>query len=105
MIWGRRGSPSATAAIAEVLSVEPQVFDYVQEPLERLLELTGQLVDAAVESGELRPDATADDIPPIMCGLGQVISTAGSRPGAGWQRYLTIALDGMRAGAPGPKAR
>ena len=33
----------------------------------------------------------------IMCGLGQVIATTGQRPGPGWERYVTIALDGMRA--------
>jgi hypothetical protein len=32
-----------------------------------------------------------------------VIATSQVRPGAGWKRFLTIALDGMRAGAPGSK--
>ena len=40
-----------------------------------------------------------------MCGLGQVIATADVRPGADWRRFLTIALDGMRAGAPGAQTR
>jgi AcrR family transcriptional regulator len=106
MIWDAARLAERDAAIAEVMSVETEdVFAYVEEPLERLMGLTAQLVDAAVKSGELRPDASAEDIPPIMCGLGQVISTAGFRPGAGWQRYLTIALDGLRAGAPGLKTR
>ena len=76
---------------------EPAVFDYVQEPLERLQGLGALLVAAGVESGELRADAEVGDIPVIMCGLGQVIATTGQRPGPGWERYVTIALDGMRA--------
>ena len=72
----------------------------MQEPLGRLQELTGQLLDAAVAAGELRSDATIADIPVIMCGLGQVIATTGKRPGADWERYLTIALDGMRPQPP-----
>ena len=105
LIWDAARLAERDAAIAEILAGDPEVFDYVQEPLGRLQGLTGQLVDAAVASGELRADATADDIPAIMCGLGQVISTSGLRPGAGWERYLTIMLDGMRAGAPSLKTR
>ena len=97
LIWDAARLAERDAAIAEVLAGEPEVFDYVQKPLGRLQGLTAQLVDAAVASGELRPDASGDDIPAIMCGLGQVISTSGLRPGAGWERYLTIVLDGMRA--------
>ena len=58
------------------------------------------LVAQAVASGELRPDATGGDLPAIMCGLGSVVATERIRPGATWERYLTIALDGLRHGAP-----
>ena len=58
------------------------------------------LVAQAVASGELRPDATGGDVPAIMCGLGSVVTTERIRPGATWERSLTIALDGLRHGAP-----
>lgn len=101
MIWDAARLAERDAAIAEALAGDPRLFEYVQVPLARLQQLGGRLVDAAVASGELRPDATQDDIPAIMCGLGQVMATTGRRPGAGWERYLTIALDGLRSGAPG----
>ena len=96
LLWGAARLAERDTAIAQLLAGEPEIFDYVQEPLGRLLELTARLVDAAVASGELRSDATVDDVPAIMCGLGQVMATTGIRPGAGWERYLTIAIDGMR---------
>ncbi len=96
MIWDAARLAERDAAIAEALAGEPELFDYVEEPLGRLQEIGAKLVDAAVASGELRSDATVDDVPVIMCGLGQVMATTGKRPGAGWERYLTIALDGMR---------
>lgn len=99
MIWEAARLAERDAAIAEALAGDPQLFEFVQEPLARLQELGGRLVAAAVASGELRADASVDDIPVIMCGLGQVIATTGQRPGAGWERYLTIALDGLRSGA------
>lgn len=100
MIWAAARLAERDAAIAQALAGDEAVFDQIAEPLARLQVLSGQLVDAAVASGELRADATGADIPPIMCGLGQVMATSGRRPGAGWERYLTIALDGMRAPRP-----
>ena len=97
LIWDAARLAERDTAIAEVMAGEPAVFDYVQEPLERLQGLGALLVAAGVESGELRADAEVGDIPVIMCGLGQVIATTGQRPGPGWERYVTIALDGMRA--------
>ena len=51
--------------------------------------------------GAIRPDAVAEDIPMLMCGLGT------STPGCdgpfvtptSWQRFLTIIVDGLRSGA------
>ncbi len=95
LMWDAARLAERDAAIAQALAGEPELFEYVQEPLARLQELGAKLVDAAVASGELRSDATVEDIPVIMCGLGQVVAMTGIRPGAGWERYLTIALDGM----------
>jgi AcrR family transcriptional regulator len=105
LIWNAARLAERDTAIAEVLAVEPAAFDYVGEPLGRLREMTSRLVADAVASGELRPDATGDDVPAIMCGLGRVIATSKVRPGADWERFLTITLDGMRAGAPGSNRR
>lgn len=45
----------------------------------------------------MRDDATVDDVRTMMCGFGHV--AAAQRAGAqlDWERYLEIALDGLRA--------
>jgi AcrR family transcriptional regulator len=87
------------AAMSQIMAERPELLDCAAAEKERLLSATGAIVAAGVASGDLRADATIDDIPPIMCGLGQVMSTAQWRPGAGWERFLTLALDGLRYGA------
>jgi AcrR family transcriptional regulator len=52
------------------------------------------LLTRAQATGHIRADATGEDIRLIMCGLGSVMQMSGD----GWRRYLTVMLDGMRAG-------
>ena len=99
-IWDAAHRTHADAAMAQVMAAQPQVLDRVAGTKEALTARLDQLVRAAVASGELRPDATWGDVPAIMCGLGSVVATERIRPGATWERYLTIALDGLRHGAP-----
>jgi hypothetical protein len=53
-----------------------------------------RLLTRAQETGHIRADATGEDIRLMMCGLGSVMQMSGD----GWRRYLTVMLDGMRAG-------
>jgi AcrR family transcriptional regulator len=52
------------------------------------------LLTRAQATGHIRADATGEDIRLMMCGLGSVMQMSGD----GWRRYLTVMLDGMRAG-------
>ncbi len=63
----------------------------------RLATAAGALMARAQEAGEMRADAGVQDLQAIMCGLGHV--AAAQRAGArlDWQRYLAVALDGLRA--------
>jgi AcrR family transcriptional regulator len=63
----------------------------------RLAAASDALIKRAQTTGQIRADAGVTDLQAIMCGLGHV-ATAG-RAGAplDWRRYLTIALDGLRA--------
>ena len=47
--------------------------------------------------GVMRTDATAADISTIMCGFGHVAAAQRSGAALDWERYLAIALDGLRA--------
>ena len=99
-IWSAAHRTHGDAAMAQVMAAQPQVLDRVAATKVALTERIDKLVAAAVASGELRPDASGGDVPAIMCGLGSVVATEAFRPGVGWERYLTLALDGLRYGAP-----
>ncbi len=88
------------AAMAQIMAERPELMECAGAEKDRLLAATAAIIAAGVDAGELRPDASVDDIPAIMCGVGQVMTTAPWRPGAGWERFLGLALDGLRFGAP-----
>ncbi len=99
-IWSAARRTRGDAAMAQVMAANAQVLDRVAGTKVALTERVDLLVQAAVASGELRADASGADVPAIMCGLGSVVATEALGHGAGWERYLTLALDGLRYGAP-----
>ena len=56
-----------------------------------------RLVEAARASGQMRADATGDDVPTIMCGFGKVAAAQRAGRPVDWERFLRLALDGLRA--------
>lgn len=66
------------------------------------LELIGHvrtLVRRAQESGDLRRDLVAEDVPVLVRAIAEASAIAErARPGA-WQRYLDLVLDGLRPAA------
>jgi AcrR family transcriptional regulator len=68
----------------------------------RLIDPLKQLVARAQQEGDLRADLTAIDIAVLeIAVLGTADFTSAAIPD-GWQRYMTIVLDGMRAHPTGP---
>jgi len=62
-----------------------------------MLELTGEVLARAQESGELRADLVPEDVPALVCGLGRAVRSEVERPTMSWQRFLEIILAGLRA--------
>lgn len=58
-----------------------------------------ELVRITKKAGEMRKDADPEDIPMIICGLGLVSERGQSGKGSRteWERFLAIALDGLRS--------
>ncbi|MBA2630462.1 MAG: hypothetical protein H0U84_05515 [Thermoleophilaceae bacterium] len=56
-----------------------------------------RMIDRGRRAGVIRPDARADDIPLIMCGVAATAVSPKARLGMSWRRHLALALDGMRA--------
>lgn len=98
-LWDSARRMHGDAALAEIMAERPQAMGSAAAEQGRLLEAVDALVRDAVASGELRADASADDIPTLMCGLGSVMtkSRLGLAVGGSWERYLTLMLDGLRA--------
>jgi len=61
--------------------------------------LIAELVRAAREAGELRPDVTAEDVSLLLVALGRIAPVVAE---SAWRRVLQVALDGLRATAATP---
>jgi AcrR family transcriptional regulator len=95
-IWRAASRIAEDRGLAELMSRKREVMEHTQPP-ERLRDLGAEAIRRAKESGDVREDATVDDIPTILCGLGQVVvSQTGPESMITWERYVTLMLDGLR---------
>ncbi len=69
----------------------------VQEAHERLLQATGRLLARAQETGRIRSDLTAEDIPVLLCAIGATDMPGRAGQPALWERYLEIVFAGLCA--------
>ena len=84
-------------ALSEVLTSRPGTMSRAAERV-GILDLVGRLLGRAQKAGVVRKDAHPRDIPMLMCALAGTFRNPTSDP----DRYIGIALDGLRAG---PAAR
>jgi len=91
LLWrGAELQANDRALMEAVAEFKPSVARQAEE-LHACME---RLLERAKDAGAVRADANAEDIRLMMCGLGSVMQMGGD----GWRRYLTVMLDGMRAG-------
>jgi AcrR family transcriptional regulator len=96
-LWRVARAAAGDFAWCEIIAGHPAAVHAASRGRERLSAATATLIERAQAAGVMRADATAEDIRTIMCGFGHV--AAAQRAGAemDWERYLAIALDGLRA--------
>lgn len=96
-IWSTAAPAATDVAWCEIIAGHPRSVEAAAAGQQRLAAATAELIERARAVGAMRPDATVADVKTIMCGFGHV--AAAQRAGAplNWERYLTIALDGLRA--------
>ena len=96
-IWSAARAAAGDIAWCEILGGRPSAVQAATRGRERLSAAMATLIDRAQRAGAMRSDATVEDVKTIMCGFGHV--AAAQRAGAelNWERYLQIALDGLRA--------
>lgn len=72
--------------------------DAVLKPaLDRLIQITAEMIERARLDGHVRTDLAATDVPMIISILGGISDTAGESAPDLWRRYLDIVLDGISA--------
>jgi AcrR family transcriptional regulator len=84
--------------LAAAVGSSPDALAVAAQEQTRLHEATSTLTDRARARGQMREDATIDDVSMIMCSVAHVaeMERAG-HPGFSWRRHLEVSLDGMRA--------
>lgn len=83
-------------ALSEVLTSRPETMGRAAESV-GMLGLVSELLGRAQAAGVVRDDAHPRDIPMLMCALAGTFRNPNSSP----ERYIGIALDGLRAPAGG----
>jgi AcrR family transcriptional regulator len=96
-IWRSAQAAAADVAWCEIIGGHPSAVRAAARGQQRLGAAMATLIANAQRSGDMRADATVQDITTVMCGFGHV--AAAQRAGApmDWTRYLHIVLDGLRA--------
>ena len=83
-------------ALSEAMDQRPGLCGEAADKAE-LHAVTGEVVDRAHASGQLRDDIVAEDVPSLICGLGRAVRANDGRPAMSWERHLDIILAGLRA--------
>jgi AcrR family transcriptional regulator len=87
---------SEDRALSEVLVSRPEVMGRAAERV-GILDLAAELLGRAQKAGVVRKDAEPQDIPMLMCALAGTFRA----PHCNVDRYIGIALDGLRAPGAG----
>ncbi|MDQ3850706.1 MAG: TetR/AcrR family transcriptional regulator [Actinomycetota bacterium] len=96
-IWRSAAPTAGDVALCEIIAGHPTAVHAAAMGQQRLEAATRRLIARAQEAGTMRADVTVQDIRTIMCGFGHVAAAQRSGAPMDWKRYLTIALDGLRA--------
>jgi AcrR family transcriptional regulator len=69
-----------------------------EEVRREILELLATIIRRGQQAGVVRPDLTAQDVPFLLSAVGASADPFPGAPTGIWRRYLTMVLDGLRAG-------
>ena len=95
--WAGARAAVGDIAWCEILGGRPSAVQAAARGQKRLGAAMTTLIARAQAAGVMRADATVEDISTIMCGFGHVAAAQRAGAALDWERYLAIALDGLRA--------
>lgn len=88
--------------LSQILGAHLSAEDLVSRARIRLRPIVQQLIERAQDAGELRADVVYEDISVLLWTTGRVVdATRGVEPDF-WQRYLALAVDGLRTSSATP---
>ena len=96
-IWQIANAAAADVAWCEIIGGHSRAVAGASPGKQRLEKATGALIARTQATGAMRADATVQDVSTIMCGFGHVAAAQRAGAALDWERYLSIALDGLRA--------
>jgi len=96
-IWRSAQAAASDVAWCEIMGGDAGAAPASSSQQQRLAEAMTTLIARAQVAGAMREDATVSDIRTIMCGFGHVAAAQRAGSAMDWERYLEIALDGLRA--------
>lgn len=96
-IWRSANAAAADVAWCEIIGGQASATQAASPGRARLAAAMTTLIARAQAGGAMREDATVNDIRTIMCGFGHVAAAQRAGSALSWERYLEIALDGLRA--------
>ena len=96
-IWQGAETTAGNVALCEIIGGHPRAVETAATGQRRLGAAIARLIDGARAQGTIRDDVTVQDVQTMMCGFGHVAAAQRAGGPQDWRRYLTIALDGLRA--------
>lgn len=86
----------------QLMLSSPYGRDFVDDARERLQPRIDALVARAHRAGSLRPGVESSDLVMIVLMLSQISDYRHDQEQPPWRRFLTLAIDGLKADAGGP---
>jgi AcrR family transcriptional regulator len=83
-------------ALSEAMDQRPELCGAAADGV-GMSEITTAVIKRAQDSGQLRADIVADDVPSLVMGLGRSARVTDGRPTMPWEKHLSIILAGLRA--------
>ena len=83
--------------LSQILGAHLSAEDLVSRARTRLRPLVQKLIEQAQAAGELRPDVVYEDVSVLLWTTGRVVDATRDVEPEFWQRYLALAVDGLRA--------
>ena len=95
-VWETATYTAEDFGLCEVVSQAPTNIAELPAS-QRLRQASWRIIEKAKAAGVVRADATAEDVPLMMCGFGRIAAAQRGGANMDWRRYLEIMVDGLRA--------